>query len=154
VLRLTAAFAMRLLSGDRSRHKAIGLDEVWFLFRDAQGRRLIEHLNLWGRSENATPILVAHFVSQAQEIDNLVGVRLAFGFESAADAASALRLVRCDPDDPKLRERQLAYRRGECLMCDLQGRVEPVQIDPGDELLAALDTTPGRRARPRRRRAR
>ncbi|MDX6648287.1 MAG: hypothetical protein QOJ97_238 [Solirubrobacteraceae bacterium] len=150
VLRLTAAFAMRLVSGDRSRHKAIGFDEVWFLIRDAQGRRLIEHLNLWGRSENATPILVAHFISHAEEIDNLLGVRFTFGFESEADAATALRLVRRDPENSRLREQILGYRLGQCLMSDLDGRVEPVQIDPGAELLRILDSTPRRPRRARR----
>ena len=58
VLRLVAAYAMHLMGSDRTRHKVLGFDEAWFLLGDAVGRRLIEHLNRWARSEFATPILV------------------------------------------------------------------------------------------------
>lgn len=143
VLRLLAAYAMHLMGHDRSRHKALGFDEAWFLLSDAAGRRLIEHLNRWGRSENATPFLVTHLVSDAEELDNLIGTRLVFGMESEKEAAAALELLRLDPEDERQRQRLLAFRRGACLMRDLHGRVAPVQIDPADpDLLDALDTTP------------
>lgn len=143
VLRLLAAYAMHLMGSDRSRHKALGFDEAWFLLSDAAGRRLIEHLNRWGRSENATPLLVTHLISDAEELDNLIGTRLVFGMESEKEAAAALQLLRLDPDDEHQRQRLTAFRRGACLMRDLHGRVAAVQIDPGDpDLLAALDTTP------------
>lgn len=143
ILRLLAGYAMHLMGSDRSRHKVLGFDEAWFLLQDAAGRRLIEHLNRWGRSENATPLLVTHLVSDAEEVDNLIGARLVFGLESEAEAAAALRLLRLDPDDERLRRRLLSYRRGRALMRDLDGRVGAIQVDPGDELLTTLDTTPG-----------
>ncbi len=143
VLRLLAAYAMNLMGTDRSRHKALGFDEAWFLLSDAAGRRLIEHLNRWGRSENATPFLVTHLISDAEELDNLIGTRLVFGMESEKEAVAALQLLRLDPNDEQQRGRLLAFRRGACLMRDLHGRVAAVQVDPGDSaLLAALDTTP------------
>lgn len=147
ILRLLAAYAMHLMGSDRSRHKVLGFDEAWFLLQDSAGRRLIEHLNRWGRSEYATPILVTHLVSDANEIDNLIGTRFIFGFESESEARAALTLLRLDPDDERLRRRLLAYRQGRCLIRDLDGRVAPVQIDLGsEELLAALDTTPRRQS--------
>lgn len=143
VLRLLAAYAMHLMGDDRSRHKALGFDEAWFLLGDAAGRRLIEHLNRWGRSENATPFLVTHLISDAEELDNLIGTRLVFGMESDKEAAAALELLRLDPTDERQRQRLLAFRQGACLMRDLNGRVAPVQIDPADpQLLRVLDTTP------------
>ncbi|MTD44872.1 hypothetical protein GKE82_11360 [Conexibacter sp. W3-3-2] len=143
VLRLLAAYAMHHMGHDRSRHKALGFDEAWFLLSDAAGRRLIEHLNRWGRSENATPFLVTHLIGDAQELDNLIGTRLVFGMESDKEAAAALELLRLDPTDDRQRQRLLAFRQGACLMRDLHGRVAPVQIDPADpDLLSALDTTP------------
>lgn len=149
ILRLLAGYAMHLMGSDRSRHKVLGFDEAWFLLQDAAGRRLIEHLNRWGRSENATPLLVTHLVSDAEEVDNLIGARLVFGLESEQEAAAALRLLRLDPDDERLRRRLLSYRRGRALMRDLDGRVGAIQVDPGDELLATLDTTPGEPAEAR-----
>jgi hypothetical protein len=143
VLRLLAAYAMHLAGSDRSRHKVLGFDESWFLLQDSAGRRLIEHLNRWGRSEFSTPILATHLVSDAEQIDNLIGARFVFGMESDAEAAKALALLRLDPDDQGLRERLLSFRRGRCLMRDYWGRVGSIQVDLADaSLLAALDTTP------------
>lgn len=142
VLRLLAAYAMHLMGDDRTRHKVLGFDEAWFLLQDASGRRLIEHLNRWGRSENATPILVTHLISDAAELDNLIGARFMFGFESDSEARAALELLRLDGDDDRLRQRLLAYRRGRCLMRDLDGRVGAMQIAPGPDMLGILDTTP------------
>ena len=39
-LSLIAALALRLVSGDRSRHKVVLLDEAWFLLASTQGRSL------------------------------------------------------------------------------------------------------------------
>ena len=41
-LSLVAAYALQLISGDRSRHKIVGLDEIWFLLASPQGRQIIQ----------------------------------------------------------------------------------------------------------------
>lgn len=143
VLRLLAAYAMRLMSTDRTRHKVLGFDEAWFLLQDAAGRRLVEHLNRWGRSEFATPILLTHLIADVEEIDNLIGARFIFGQESDSEAAKALALLRLDADDERLRQRLLSYREGRAMFRDYDGRVAAIHVDPGAELLAAFDTTPG-----------
>jgi hypothetical protein len=143
VLRLVCAYALYLMGADRSRHKVLGFDEAWFLLEDATGRRLVEHLNRWGRSEFATPILAAHLVSDAEGLDNLLGARFVFGMESEREAERALRMLRLDADDERLRQRLLSFRRGRCLFRDYEGRTAQIQIDLADpELLALLDTTP------------
>ena len=144
VLRLVCAYAMRLMGSDRSRHKVLGFDEAWFLMEDSVGRRLIEHLNRWARSEFATPILVTHLAADAEQLDNLIGARFVFGMEAESEAAKALTLLRLDPDDERLRQRLLQFRRGRCFMRDYEGRVGAIQVDPGAELVELLDTTPGR----------
>jgi ABC-type nitrate/sulfonate/bicarbonate transport system ATPase subunit len=83
------SYAMRLLGSDRSRHKLLGFDEAWFLLQDAAGRRLVEHLDRWRRSEFATVVLVTHLISDAQAIDNLIGTGLVFGLESDVEARRA-----------------------------------------------------------------
>jgi hypothetical protein len=144
VLRLVCAYAMHLMGSDRSRHKVLGFDEAWFLLGDSIGRRLIEHLNRWARSEFATPILATHLVADAEQVENLIGVRFVFGMEAESEARKALALVRLDAGDERLCQHLLSYRRGRCFMRDYEGRVSAVQIDPGEVLLEALDTTPGR----------
>lgn len=143
VLRLVCAYAMHLMGSERDRHKVLGFDEAWFLLSDSVGRRLLEHLNRWGRSEFATPILVTHLVSDAEELEGLIGARFAFGMESEQEAARALELLGLDSDDGRLRQELLSFRQGRCLVRDYEGRVGRVQVDLADpDLLALLDTTP------------
>jgi hypothetical protein len=146
ILRLVAAYAMHLMGTDRSVHKTLGFEEAFFLLEDAAGRRLLDNLCRWGRSENATVVLVAHFIRDAEELDNLIGYRLMFGMESDAEARAALALLRLDSDDERLRRRLLSYRKGRCMMRDLHGRVSALHVYMPDELLSVLDTTPAQRA--------
>ena len=43
-----------------------------------------------------------------------------------------------------LQTRLVGFRAGRCYFRDFDGRVVPMRIDPGEELLAALDTIPQR----------
>ena len=140
VLRLMIALAMRILSADRTRHKVVGFEEAWFLLQEPAGQRLIEHLNRWGRSEFATPILVTHLLAEAEQIDNLIGARFIFGQESEAEAIKGLGLLRLDRDDDRLVQRLLSYRKGLAMFRDYEGRVAPIRVDPGPRLLEELAT--------------
>ena len=145
-LKLIAAYAMRLVSGDRSVHKVVLFDEAWFLLASRDGRRLIDRLNRLGRAENATLILATQQLGDVGEIENLIGTRLIFGQETAAEARRALELLGLDADDRALVERVRGYRRGRCLLRDIDDRVAEVQIDPVyPHVLAILDTSPGAR---------
>jgi hypothetical protein len=145
-LKLIAAYAMRLVSGDRSVHKVVLFDEAWFLLASRDGRRLIDRLNRLGRAENATLILATQQLTDVGEIENLIGTRFIFGQETAAEAKRALELLGLDPEDRVLVERLRGYRRGRCLMRDIDDRVAELQIEPVYEhLLRTLDTSPGAR---------
>jgi hypothetical protein len=142
-LRLIAAYAMRLVAGDRSVHKLVLFDEAWFLLASRDGRRLVDRLNRLGRSENATLLLATQQLGDVGEIENLIGTRLIFGQETAAEARRAIELLGLDPDDRTLVERIRGYRRGRCLMRDIDDRVAELQIDPVyPHLLEILDTSP------------
>jgi hypothetical protein len=142
-LKLIAAYAMRLVSGDRSVHKVVLFDEAWFLLASRDGRRLIDRLNRLGRAENATLILATQQLTDVGEIENLIGTRLIFGQETAAEARRALELLGLDPNDRGLVERVRGYRRGRCLMRDIDDHVAELQIEPVYEhLLRILDTSP------------
>lgn len=142
-LKLIAAYAMRLVSGDRSVHKVVLFDEAWFLLASRDGRRLIDRLNRLGRAENATLILATQQLTDVGEIENLIGTRFIFGQETVTEAKRALELLGLDPDDRSLVERVRGYRKGRCLMRDIDDRVAEVQIDPlSDVFLRTLDTSP------------
>lgn len=142
-LALVAAKALRLVSGNRQRHKIVLLDEAWFLLASTQGRTLLNRLVRLGRSMNTTILLATQRLADLGDLSELVGVYLLFGQDSLAEAERALRMVDLDPADAALRQRLTEYRQGLCLVRDLDGRVGEVQIDPVfGELLAALDSTP------------
>lgn len=142
-LSLVTAFAMRLVTRDRSRHKVVLLDEAWFLLSTSQGLALINRLVRLARAFNATVLLATQRLHDLGDLSDLIGTYLIFGQESDAEASRALELIGRDPADTSLVARVRGYRKGRCLMRDLDGRVGELQIDPvyGD-LLDAFDTTP------------
>lgn len=142
-LSLVAAQALRLVSGNRQRHKIVLLDEAWFLLASTQGRTLLNRLVRLGRAMNATILLATQRLADLGDLSQLVGVYFLFGQDSAAEAERALALIGLDPEDAELRARLTEYRQGLCLMRDLDGRVGEVQIDlVFAELLEALETSP------------
>lgn len=100
---------------------------------------------------NITPLLASQMLADAEELEPLVGSYFAFGVETESEAREALKLLRLDVDDRVLIERMLGFRQGRCYFRDLDGRVVPMQIDPSEELLKRLDTTPKREAESSRR---
>jgi hypothetical protein len=148
VLRLLAAYALRLCATDTSRHAVLAMDEAWALLADTQGRALLERISRLGRSQNITPILATQMLADAAELEPLVGALFAFGVETEAEARRALELLRLDPDDAAAAQQLLGYRAGRCYLRDFDGRVAPIQIEPPAWMLAELDTTPAREGPP------
>jgi hypothetical protein len=142
-LSLVAAYALKLISGDRSRHKVVGLDEIWFLLASPQGRQIINRLVRLGRAFNATLLLGTHRIGDLGDLSDLIGVVFVFGQDSDDAARAALRFIGLDPT------RELVglvreFRAGRCLMRDLNGRVGEIQVDlVYPHLLQAFQTTPG-----------
>lgn len=148
VLRLLAAYALRLTAADTTRHSVLAMDEAWALTSDSQGRALLERISRMGRSQNITPILATQMLGDTAELEPLVGALFAFGVETEAEAQKALALLRLDPDDGPLVQRLIGYRRGRCYFRDFDGQVAPIQVDPPSWMLAKLDTTPRRKQTP------
>lgn len=141
-LSLVAAYAMRLISQDRSRHKVVCLDEIWFLLASPQGRQVINRLVRLGRAFNATLLLGTQMIGDLGALADLIGVVFVFGQDSDDAAVAALRFIGLDPTR-ELVGRVREFRAGRCLMRDLHGRIGEVQIDlVYPHLLAALNTTP------------
>lgn len=144
VLRLLAAYALRLCASDTTRHSVLAMDEAWALTSDTQGRALLERISRLGRSQNITPILATQMLGDAAELEPLVGALFAFGVETEVEARKALGLLRLDDDDEASIQRLIGYRAGRCYFRDFTGQVAPIQIDPPPWLLGELDTTPRR----------
>jgi len=145
---LLAAYALRLCATDTARHAVLAMDEAWALTSDAQGRALLERISRLGRSQNITPILATQMLGDTAELEPLVGALFAFGVETEAEARRALELLRLDAGDEAAIQRLLGYRAGRCYLRDFDGQVAPVQIEPPEWLLAALDTTPRNEEQP------
>ncbi len=142
IQRLQAAHIMRLISGDRSRNKVVIWDEAKFILETQIGRRIIDQLIRWGRSENATIILATQRLEDLDKIHELVGQRFIFGIETESEARYALELLGLDSDDGELQERLQLQRQGLCFYGDLHDRVGRLQIDVTADLLECLNTTP------------
>ncbi len=141
-LSLVAAYALQLISRDRSRHKVVGLDEIWFLLASPQGRQIINRLVRLGRAFNATLLLGTHRIGDLGDLSDLIGVVFVFGQDSDDAASAALRFIGLEPTR-ELVGRVREFRAGRCLMRDLHGRVGEVQIDlVYPHLLQTLATTP------------
>ncbi len=144
VLRLLAAYALRLCATDTGRHAVLAMDEASALTADSEGRRLLERISRMGRSMNITPILATQMLGDVAELEPLVGAFLAFGVETEAEARKALSLLRLDAEDEGAVQRLLGYRQGRCYLRDFDGQVAPIQVDPPGWMLEQLDTTPQR----------
>jgi hypothetical protein len=144
VLRLLAAYALRLCASDSGRHSVLAMDEAWALLADSQGRALLERISRLGRSQNLTPILATQMLGDASELEPLVGAFFAFGVETDDEARRALSLLRLDPGDETARRRLIGHRAGRCHLRDFSGQVGAIQVEPPVWMLERLDTTPGR----------
>jgi hypothetical protein len=143
VLRLLAAYALRLCASHPDRHSVLAMDEAWALLADSQGRALLERISRLGRSQNLTPILATQMLGDAQELEPLIGAFFAFGVETDHEARRALSLLRLDPDDEAARRRLIGHRAGRCHLRDFSGQVAAVQVEAPPWMLERLDTTPG-----------
>ncbi|MGC2372381.1 MAG: ATP-binding protein [Solirubrobacteraceae bacterium] len=142
-LTLVAAYVLRLVSQDRTRHKVVLLDEAWFLLASPRGRVIVDRLTRLGRAFNTTLLLGTQRTADLDGLSELIGVYFIFGQDSDTEAARALGLIGLDPGDQGLVNLICGFRQGRCLMRDLDGRVGEVQIDPVyQHLLEAFDTTP------------
>lgn len=147
-LRLVAARAMEAVCFDRAQHKVVVLDEGWTFLGSPQGRALLDRLIRLGRGYNATVIVATQTLSELGSLEELFGVRFAFGQQSRPAAERALHTLRgeADDDDRLIADLQ-GFRRGRCLMRDLDSRIAEVQVDLPPHLVKAFSTTPGQPVR-------
>lgn len=142
VLRLLAAYALRLCTTDPTRHAATVTDEGWIFTHDSEGMAMLDRMSRLGRSQDATLILVTQKLIDAEALTPLIGAFFGFGVETEEEARAALTLLRLDPGDEAARRRLMAQRAGRCHLRDFSGQVAQMQVEPPAWMLERLDTTP------------
>ena len=90
----------------------LGFDEAWVLLADSAGRALVDRISRLGRAQNVTPLLATQVLGDAAELEGLVGALFCFGVETEAEAERALRLLRLDADDERLRRQLTRFAAG------------------------------------------
>jgi hypothetical protein len=142
-LKLIAAYAMRLVSGDVSTHKMLLLDEAHALTGTADGRRFLERLIRMGRSMNVTVVLATQLLGDLGELNELIGTRFVFRQDTDDQARMNLRALGLDPEDDRLVAMLRGFEEGRCLMRGLDGRVAAMRFDvASSSFLRAADTNP------------
>lgn len=143
--KLIVAYAMRLLSGDRSVHKVLMLDEVHAFTDTKDGQRFLKRVIRMARSMNVTVLLLTQLIGDLEDLKDLIGVVFSFRQENADQARANLRMLGLDEDNERFVEMLCGFTDGRCLMRGLDGRVTAARIDAADpEFERLADTNPTR----------
>jgi DNA helicase HerA-like ATPase len=144
LLYLVAALGQSLVEGDRTTLKVLVVDEAWTLLRTPEGQALIERLVRTGRSRNAGVVLISQDASDLPEtVRGNLGVRLAFRAGGEEQARASLALVGAEATRDNL-DLIRALPTGRCLLRDLDGRLELVDVCEGlSEQRPAFESSPG-----------
>ena len=145
MLIVISTFALDFIHSDRSIFKIVDLDEAWAFLNVAQGETLSNKLVRAGRAMQAGVYFVtqsAYDVSK-ESLKNNIGLKFAFRSTDINEIKQTLEFFGIDKDDENNQKRLRDLENGQCLLQDLYGRVDVVQIHPVfEELLHAFDTRP------------
>ena len=147
LLYLVSQFARKLLNGiDRTKAKAIFLDEAWAITSTPEGAKLVPEVSRMGRSRNTALILVSQNAGDLlhEQVTNCLSSVFAFRSTERAEVANVMSLLGVAPSD----EHKAVLRalgNGECIFRDLDDRAGRIGIDlVSDELRDWIDTNPTR----------
>jgi hypothetical protein len=150
LLYLVSQFARKLLNGiDRTKPKAIFLDEAWAITSTPEGAKLVPEVSRMGRSRNTALILVSQNAGDLlhEQVTNCLSSVFAFRSTERGEVANVMSLLGVAPSD----EHKAVLRalgNGECIFRDLDDRAGRIGIDlVSDELRDWIDTNPTRARR-------
>jgi hypothetical protein len=146
LLYLVAALGSSLAERDPGTLKLLVVDEAWTVVRTPEGQSLVERLVRTGRSRNAGVILISQEATDLPEpVRGNLGTRLAFRAGGTEQARASLALVGTEESRDNL-DLIRSLPTGRCLMRDLDGRVELVDVAQGfPEQQSAFESSPGAR---------
>jgi RecA/RadA recombinase len=148
LLYLVSQFARRLLNGiDRTKPKAIFLDEAWAITSTPEGAKLVPEVSRMGRSRNTALILVSQNAGDLlnEQVTNCLSSVFAFRSSERGEVANVMSLLGVEAtEEHKAVLRSLG--NGECVFRDLDDRAGRIGIDlVSDELRDWIDTNPTHR---------
>jgi hypothetical protein len=148
LLYLVSQFARRLLNGiDRTKPKAIFLDEAWAITSTPEGAKLVPEVSRMGRSRNTALILVSQNAGDLlnEQVTNCLSSVFAFRSSERGEVTNVMSLLGVEPtEDHKATLRSLG--NGECVFRDLDDRAGRIGIDlVSAELRDWIDTNPTHR---------
>ncbi|HEX8006556.1 MAG TPA: ATP-binding protein [Trebonia sp.] len=150
LLYLVSQFARRLLNGiDRTKPKAIFLDEAWAITSTPEGAKLVPEVSRMGRSRNTALVLVSQNAGDLlnEQVTNCLSSVFAFRSSERAEVANVLSLLGVEPSE----EHKAVLRalgNGECIFRDLDDRAGRIGVDlVSEELRDWIDTNPTRARR-------
>jgi RecA/RadA recombinase len=148
LLYLVSQFARRLLNGiDRTKPKAIFLDEAWAITSTPEGAKLVPEVSRMGRSRNTALILVSQNAGDLlnEQVTNCLSSVFAFRSSERGEVTNVMSLLGvAATEEHKSVLRSLG--NGECVFRDLDDRAGRIGIDlVSDELRDWIDTNPTHR---------
>ncbi|PTM52182.1 ATP-binding protein [Desmospora activa] len=146
VMMAISDFSRRFSNQPSNQFKFVLFDEAWRLAKAKEGRDILEELIRTGRSKNSAIYIASQSASKdlmGEEIKNNIGYKFVFGAENEKEAEESCRLLGIEVNDDNIKTIN-NLPPGICLMSDLEGRVNELQVNPVQQrLLKAFDTRPG-----------
>jgi AAA-like domain len=141
IMRLLAAYALKLADARQEHHCIVGIDQATALLADKAGRQLVDRIAHRSRSRDFTPVVTTGPATDATWLHDRFGPMFCFRPQNEQQARAVSRLLLAGRGaDAHVRGLESAGP-GRCVMRDHLGRVSPVQIDFADDrLLPILDT--------------
>lgn len=145
MLIVISTFSLDFIHSDRSIFKIMDLEEAWSFLQVAQGKTLSMKLVRAGRAMNAGVYFVTQNVDDLldEKMKNNIGYKFAFRSTDTKEIKKTLEFFGVDSEDEGNQKRLRELENGQCLFCDLYGRVGVLQVHPVfTDLFDAFDTRP------------
>lgn len=150
VMYLLTMYARQLmLNADKGHPKAICIDEAWAITSTPQGAKLVPEIARMGRSHNCVLVLVSQNAQDLMDdqVTNSISTIFAFRASGQTEIDSVLTLLGMDNHQGH-HETISGLNNGECVMRDMDGRLQLVQVVAYDEdLFNVFNTNPETRGK-------
>lgn len=142
---LISRFGYEFLVSDRDIFKVFALDEAWTICNSGLGENLINEAVRMGRSMNSGMYLMSQGIDDlgTENIRNNIGMKFVFRIKDKKEIKKALEYLGLDTEDERMYNVIAGLEEGECLICDIRGRICVAKIDlVFREFYDGLSTTP------------
>jgi len=139
-----STFCLDFIRSDTTTFKIVALDEAWSILNVSQGKILSNKLMRAGRAMNGALYMSTQSAFDVDEIvRNNLGMIFVFRSKSIHEIKKSLELLGVDSESVENQNMILNLKNGQCVMRDIYGRVNVVNIiflQP--HLFKAFDTRP------------